>query len=114
LKPNRSTCILLVFVVILSASAVAARVPYSPVEPEGSETAPDSSISSPPSGEPTETMPAAGPEPSYTPSASSGEAETDLTEGETLTYSRASSIGGSTALATMPGMPGLQATNPTN
>ncbi|HOO53883.1 MAG TPA: hypothetical protein PLM24_02810 [Methanothrix sp.] len=113
MKSNRSICILLAFVVILSASALAVEAPYSPFEPE-EEAQPESSISSPPSGEPTETMPAASPQPSYTPSASSGEAEFDLTEGETLTYSRASSIGGSTALATMPGMPGLQATNPSN
>jgi hypothetical protein len=108
LKSNRSICILLAFVVILSASALAVEAPYSPFEPE-EEALPESMISSPPSGEPTVTMPAAGPQPSYTPSASSGEAGTSLSQGETLTYSRASSIGGSSALATMLGMPGLQA-----
>jgi hypothetical protein len=110
LKSNGSICILLAFVAILSASALAVEAPPSPFEPE-EELAPDTldgSINGPPSGEPTATMPAGGPEPSYTPSASSGEAEFDLSQGETLTRSRASSIGGSTALATMPGMPGLQ------
>jgi len=111
LKSNRPICILLAFAAILSASALAVEAPSSPFEPE-EEFSPDSldgSISGPPSGEPTDTLPAAGPEPSYTPPASSGEAETDLSEGESLTYSEASSIGGSIALATMPGMPGLQA-----
>ncbi|MGC9514053.1 pYEATS domain-containing protein [Methanocrinis sp.] len=111
MKSNRSICILLAFAVILSASALAVEAPSSPFEPE-EEVAPDTlggSIDGPPSGEPTATMPAAGPEPSYTPSASSGEAEADLSQGETLTRSRASSIGGSSALATIPGMPGLQA-----
>jgi hypothetical protein len=106
LKSSRPIVILLAFVVILSASALAVEAPSSPFEPE-EEALPESLISGPPSGEPTDTMPAAGPQPSYTPPASSGEAETDLTEGEILTYSRASSIGGSSALATMPGLQAL-------
>jgi len=109
LKSNRSIFILLAFVVILSALALAVEAPSSPFEPE-EVVAPDSldgSIDGPPSGEPTDTMPAAGSQPSYTPSASSGEVELDLSEGEPLTYSRASSIGGGSALATMPGLQAL-------
>lgn len=92
---------------IFSASAIAVEAPSSPFEPE-EEAFLESFIISQPSGAPTETMPAAGPEPSYAPPASLGMAEFDLSQGEALTFSRASSIGGSSALATMPGMPGLQ------
>lgn len=106
MKSNRSIFILLAFVVILSASALAVEAPTSPFEPE-EEVAPDGLIDGPPSGEPTATMPAAGLQPTYTPSASSGGAELDLSEGETLTRSQASSIGGSVALATMPGLQAL-------
>jgi hypothetical protein len=109
LKSSRSICILLAFVVILSASALAVEAPSSPFEPE-EVVVPDyldGSINGPSSGEPTDTMPAVGLQPSYTPPASSGEAETDLSQGEILTYSRASTIGGSSALATMPGLQAL-------
>ncbi|HII06144.1 MAG TPA: hypothetical protein HA349_02155 [Methanotrichaceae archaeon] len=67
---------------------------------------PDGSISEQPSsGEPTSSRPYISSQPALTPSASSGEAATQLSEGEALTYSQASSIGGvDRALVTMPGL----------
>ena len=69
--PEFRIYILLAFVVILSASALAVEAPSSPFEPEEYAAPPESLISSPPVGAPTDAMPATGPEPSYTPSASS-------------------------------------------
>ncbi|OPX81945.1 MAG: hypothetical protein A4E50_00673 [Methanosaeta sp. PtaB.Bin087] len=77
---SESICILLAFEVIFSASALAVKAPSSPFEPE-EEALPESSIRGPPSGAPTDTIPTAGPEPSYAPPASSGEAEADLSQG---------------------------------
>ena len=106
---SASIYVALAFTIIFSAAAYAVEAPFAPSdgpELEFGPDRPDGSISEPPpSGEPTSSRPYSGSQPPITPSVSSGDAATQLSEGEALTYSQARSIGGvDRALSTMPGL----------
>ncbi len=109
MNSSKSIYVVLAFTMIFSAAVYASEAPSTPTSGSEFETGldhPDVYVSGPQSsGEPTSSRPVLSSQPELTPSASSGETITQLSQGEALTSSQASSFGGGDrALVTMPGI----------